>query len=126
VGKEFDPLDLKPVTKQATPFIHAIRKRVIELVGKHYKHQTMVAGTGDKFQMTVVIPHHPKTGRHGEIIIYDFIYSRQPVAIINSEGTEITYMYYERDHVVKIHVNETMIAEALRDVYQSVNKVKSH
>jgi len=35
-------------------------------------------------------------------------------------------MYYERDHVVKIHVNETMIAEALRDVYQSVNKIKSH
>lgn len=118
MSEEYNPLATAPVTQKTDTLLFGLRNRMFGLTVKFFPNQTVIGGTDH--DLTIVIPHDKKTGQHHAIYFYDFAESRQPLAWINHCGNEVTFVYSERDHVVKIHHTQEMLCEAMASLYNAL------
>ncbi|MNG47034.1 hypothetical protein D3C79_49010 [compost metagenome] len=115
-----DLLNLKPYTEKTKTPLFGLRNRLFGLTHKFFVHQTVIGGA--EHGLTIVAPYEKENGHHYDIYFYDFVESRNPVAIISSGGDEVTFFYHEKDRVVKIHHTQEMLCEALAALYNSLRE----
>lgn len=115
---EFQPFNLANVVQPTQTMLFGLRNRMMGIADKFFQNQTVIGGTAR--ELTIVIPHHKQSGLHHEIYFYDFAESRAPIAWISHAGNEVTLVYSEKDHVVKIHYTQEMLCEALAVLHNTL------
>lgn len=115
---EFQPFNLANVVQPTQTMLFGLRNRLMGITHKFFQNQTVIGGTAH--ELTIVMPYDKQSGHHYEIYFYDFVESRAPIAWISHAGNEVTFVYSEKNHVVKVHYTQEMLCEALAGLHNTL------